>query len=428
MKCTYSCNTEAHRLARRRFLGGLAAGLGASFGLGAFARPAAARRLESTGRRVLVIFLHGGASQLETWDPKPGTDTGGPFLSIPTTVPGLHISELLPRTAKEMHRLAVVRSLDTAEDDHGKGQYLMTRGRRQEPASDYPHLGAVCAKALAPPRSPLPGYIRITPGGGGGSTRDSAYLGPRHDGIVLGSGGPPQNIARPESLTPEEDMRRRVLRARFDERFLLERRTAQTEAYTYSYEQAARLMERRDVFDATKEPPRVVERYGTHDFGRHCLLARRLLEQGVTFVEVNHSNYDTHNENFDFHIEQMKEFDATFATLIEDLAQRGMLETTLVVVMSEFGRTPQINSNLGRDHWSKAWSVVLGGCGIQTEGVIGKTSANGTEVVERPLHHGHLFHTYLKAVGLDPNDEFDVGGRSVPMANPADDVIKELLA
>jgi uncharacterized protein (DUF1501 family) len=187
-------------------------------------------------------------------------------------------------------------------------------------------------------------------------------------------------------------------------------------------------MERRDVFDVTKEPARDLDRYGTHDFGRHCLLARRLLESGVTFVQVSHSNYDTHNENFDFHLEQVGEFDRSFATLIEDLAQRGLLEHTLVVVMSEFGRTPQINSLYGRDHWGTSWSIALGGAGITPGNVVGKTNARGTEVVDREVGGGHLFHTYLRALGLDPKDAFEIDGRDIQIADPATSAIEELLA
>ena len=156
-------------------------------------------------------------------------------------------------------------------------------------------------------------------------------------------------------------------------------------------------------------------------------MARRLLENGIPFVQVSHSNYDTHNENFNFHIEQLGEFDAAFSTLMDDLHQRGMLETTLVVVMSEFGRTPKINSRYGRDHWGKAWSICLGGAGIQAGAVIGATNENGTEVVERPVDHGHLFHTYLSAVGIDSAGSFNIDGREMPIADPSHSAITELL-
>jgi uncharacterized protein (DUF1501 family) len=158
------------------------------------------------------------------------------------------------------------------------------------------------------------------------------------------------------------------------------------------------------------------------------LLARRLLEAGVPFVQVNHSNYDTHYENFDFHIEQLGEFDRPFATLVADLADRGLLADTLICVMSEFGRTPKINKNYGRDHWGTAWSVVLGGAKIQPGAIIGKTSENGTKVVDRAVDHGEIFHTVLQAVGVNSKAEFDIGGRKFPLADPAKDAIKELIA
>jgi hypothetical protein len=366
-------------------------------------------------------------SQLESWDPKPNTDTGGPFRAIPTSVPGLHISELLPFTAQQMHHLALVRSINTKNNEHDKGRYMMTTGRPKEPGSDYPHLGAVTARVLGTEKSPLPGHIQIVPSGSTKFGNDAAYLGPKYASIALIDGEPPQYTMRAPALSEQGDQRRNSFRVRANDRFSKHRRTAETEAYTYSYEQALQLMARREVFDISKEPAKDRERYGTHDFGRHSLQARRLLENGVPFVQVTHSNYDTHFENFDFLIEQLGEFDATFACLVDDLAQRGMLQRTLVVVMSEFGRTPTINANYGRDHWGSAFSVVLGGCGIQKAAVFGKTNANGTAVSDHEVDHGQLFHTYLRAVGIDPTAEINVGGRQMPLADPAKSAIKELL-
>lgn len=424
----YACGSPEHEIARRQFLGTAAAGLGALAGVGALARPAAAEHLAAQQKRVMVIDLRGGASQLETWDPKPGTDTGGPFRTIPTSVPGLHICELLPHTAKQMHRLAVVRSINTRENDHGKGRYAMLTGRRRDTPGDFPYIGAVAAKALAPVENPLPGHIQITYGNDSGRSNDAAYLGPRYASITLGDGKPPANTSPSEAVSAEADALRQDFRRRANDRFSLRRHTAQTDLYTYNYEQALQLMERREIFDVAKEPEKDLERYGKHDFGRHLLLGRRLLENGITFVQVAHGNYDTHHENFNFHLEQLGEFDRSFATLIEDLVDRGMLESTLVVVLSEFGRTPRINHNLGRDHWGTAWSIVLGGCGIQAGAVLGKTNANGTAVTEREVNQGHLFHTYLTAVGLDPTSSFDIAGRPMPLADPAASAIKELLA
>jgi hypothetical protein len=433
MRCRYACQTPEHVFARRGFLGGLMgagllSGMGLTTGLGGLMRTAAGAQIEGQQRRMLVVYLAGGVSQLETWDPKPGTDTGGPFRAIPTSVPGTYISELLPHTAGQMHRMALVRSVNTQENDHGKGDYIMHTGRRETPGNEYPRIGSVAAKYLAPETAALPGYIHIAGGGGGISQSDAAFLGPRFARVSLGDGKAPANTDRPDGLTDAAEAARNAVRRKLTDRFTARRRTAATEAYTYSYDQAAQLMQRKELFDVTKEPAEQLERYGTHDFGRHCLLARRLLEAGVTYTEVVHTNYDTHYENFDFHIEQLGEFDRTFATLIDDLAQRGLLDSTLVVVMSEFGRTPQINHYYGRDHWGMAWSVALAGCGIQPGAVIGKTNDNGTAVADREVHGGHLFHTYMKAVGLDPMAQFDVDGRPIQLADPAASAIKELLA
>ena len=430
MECTYSCRSPEHLIARRGFLGGIAATAAGSMvgGLGIFSSPLVAAQLQKRQKRIVVFNMHGGLSQLESWDPKPGTETGGPFRSIETSVPGIRIGELLPNVARQMHRLCLVRGVNTSEDDHGKGAYMMLHGRRQTPAADYPTLGAVVAKALTPKDGALPGHIVITPGGGGGRGNDSAYLGPKFSSISLGNGNPPQNTTRPGGLTEPIDAERNDFRRRVNERFLSRRRTAVTDAYTYSYEQALQLMKQRDVFDVSKEPEKDHERFGKYDFGRHCLLARRLLEKGITFVQVSHSNYDTHNENFNFHIEQLGEFDKSFATFVADLADRGMLDSTLIVVLSEFGRTPRINQYYGRDHWSRAWSVVLAGSKVQRGVAFGKTNEGGTAVVDGQVDHANLFHTYLQASGVDSTDTFNIEGRDVPIADPSSRVIKHVLA
>jgi hypothetical protein len=428
MRCNYACNSSEHALSRRSFLAGLGAGA-VTLGFGDLIQPAVAKALARNDKRVLVVWLSGGVSQLETWDPKPGTNTGGPFQTVATSVPGVHICELLPYTAKLMHRMALIRGINTMENDHGKGYVIMHTGRRPEPAMTYPHLGAACARLLGHDDNPLPGYIHITPRGNGGvNAADAAFLGPRFASVALDDGKAPANISRPVDLSPETDRIRQGLRIRASERFLRRRRTAQTEAYTQSYDQAARLMKQRGLFDTSAEPEKVRDRYGRHDFGRHCLMARRLLEGGATFVKVTHSNYDTHHENFDFHIEQLGEFDRPFAVLLEDLEARGMLDSTLVIVMSEFGRTPNINRNYGRDHWGTAWSIALAGCGIKGGAVVGKTNANGTAVIERMVHGGHLFHTYFKALGLNPKKNWYIDQRPIPMADPKASAITEVLA
>ena len=428
LPCNYACNTADHATTRRAFLGS-AVGATAALGMAGFANPAHAAELKKAQKRVLVIFLEGGVSQLETWDPKPNTDTGGPFKAIQTSVAGTSICELLPLSAKQMHRIALVRSLNSQTDDHGVGHNVMLTGRKMEPGIVYPHLGAVSARLLGSNANALPGHIRILPKGGSGfNGADATFLGPKFASVGLGDGKPPADLFRPGNLTATEDDERDAFRKRLDQRFAKSRKSAATDAYTESFTQAERVVKQAAVFDVDKEPAKIADKYGRHDFGRHMLLARRLLEAGVTYVKVSHSNYDTHHENFDFHIEQLGEFDRPFAALLDDLADRGMLDSTLVVVMSEMGRTPRINDRYGRDHWGRAWSVALAGAGIKGGAVVGTTNANGTAIADREVWSGHLFHTYLQAVGLDSTKNFYPNERPVPIADPKAAAITEVLA
>ncbi|MCA9194946.1 MAG: DUF1501 domain-containing protein [Planctomycetales bacterium] len=432
MRPNYACDSVEHFIARRSFL---TTGLGMTAvltGIGgltqcAAAETLAAQRLSRQQKRILLFNMHGGLSQLETWDPKPGTETGGPFRAIPTSVPGIHISELLPKTAMQMHHLCLLRGVNTSEDDHGKGAYMMLTGRRQSAAANYPELGAVAAKSLVPENSAMPGHIRIVPWGGGGRGNDAAYLGPKYSSVALGNGKPPQYTVLPDGIDDDSETRRHAFRRSVDQNFASQHRSTMTDAFLNSYEAAAQLMQQRETFDVEKESPADQDRYGKHDFGRHCLLARRLLQHDVPFVQVMHSNYDTHNENFDFHHELVPQFDGPFATLIADLADSGLLEDTLVIVMSEFGRTPNINLYMGRDHWSKAWSIVMAGCNIARGAAFGETSANGTEVTDGQVDHAQLFHTYLHAVGVDSSNSFLVDGREMPLADPAAEPIWKVL-
>ncbi len=426
MRVKYACQTAAHQVGRRQFLGTLG-GAALAGGLGCLTRGSVAAELHNRDMRIVVFNMYGGLSQLESWDPKPGTRTGGPTRSIATSVPGIHISELLPYTAQQMHHLCLMRGVNTSEDDHGKGSYLMLTGRRQTPAADYPQIGAVAAKMLCDESKGLPGHILVTPGGGGSRGNEAAYLGPKYASIALGGDKPPQYSLKPETLTDDAEARRHEFRRKVDEQFLNRQSSAVTDAYTYSYQQALRLMERRDVFDLSKEPAADLDRYGNNDFGRQCLLARRLLENEVSFVQVAHSNYDTHNENFNFHVEQLGEFDRPFACFISDLAERGLLEQTLVVVLSEFGRSPNINLYYGRDHWSKAWSVVMAGAQVARGCAYGATNDDGTEVVDGQVDHGQLFHTYLRAVGIDSSQSILVDGRQTPLADPSTGPITEVI-
>jgi hypothetical protein len=387
-----SCSSTAHLVSRRSMLSNMLAGAAGVGALGQLVHPLVAKEIEAKKKQVLIFLLNGGLSQFESFDPKPNTDTGGPFRSISTAVPGIHFSELMPYTAQISDKLAVVRSMfaEKVPGSHGGAREYVVTGRPPQ-QGPYPWIGPVYSKLLAD-NVDLPGNIHITPSRWG-PRQDAAFLGPRHASLVLSGGKPPLNVDRPTLFDKELDDTRYKLRQIADLRFSQRRRTAYTEAYQSSYDQAAQLIRQKELFDVTKESEKDQLRYGSHDVGRHCLMARRLLEKGVTCVKVTHNNYDSHMENFNFHLEQLGEFDQPFATLMQDLDDRGMLDSTLVMLVTEFGRTPTIQPDNGRDHWPPNWSVVLGGCGIQTGGVLGATNDNGTEIVDRPVHVGEMFHT-----------------------------------
>ena len=422
-----ACNSTAHLVSRRSMLANMLAGAAGVGVVGQLVHPLVASEIEARKKQVLIFLLNGGLSQFESFDPKPNTDTGGPFRSIPTAVPGTQFCELMPHTATIADKLAVVRSMyaEKVPGSHGGAREYVITGRPPQ-QGPYPWMGPVYSKLLDE-GGELPGNIHIAPGRWG-QRQDAAFLGPKHASLVLSGGKPPANMQRPDLFGDQAEDERYRLRKLSDLRFSQRRRTAYTEAYQSSYDQAAQLIHQQELFDVSKESAKDQARYGTHDFGRHCLLARRLLEKGVTCIQVTHNNYDSHMENFNFHLEQLGEFDQPFATLMNDLSDRGMLESTLVMLITEFGRTPEIRPDNGRDHWPPNWSVVVGGCGIQTGGVLGATNENGTEIVDRPVHVGEMFHTYMRAVGLDPAETHSVGGTNVPIGSPERSAVSELLA
>lgn len=421
-----ACNSSAHLMSRRSMLTNMLAGATGAGIVSQFVHPVVAKEIEAKKKQVLIFLLNGGLSQFESFDPKPNTDTGGPFRAIPTAVPGTHFCELMPHTAKIADKLAVVRSMyaEKVPGSHGGAREYVITGRPPQ-LGPYPWMGPVYSKVLDK-GGDLPGNIHIAPQRWG-PRQDAAFLGPRHASLVLSGGRPPLNVDRPATFSGAADDERYRLRKINDLRFSQRRRTAYTEAYQSSYDQAAQLIHQKELFDVTKEPTKDQQRYGTHDFGRHCLLARRLLQKGVTCIQVTHNNYDSHMENFNFHLEQLGEFDQPFSTLMNDLSESGMLDSTLVMLITEFGRTPEIRPDNGRDHWPPNWSVVVGGCGIQTGGVIGATNDNGTEIKDRPVHVAEMFHTYMQAVGIDPTSTHHVGGNDVPIGTPERQAVKELL-
>ena len=378
---------------------------------------------------MLFIWLDGGISQLESWDPKPNTQFGGPFRAISTSVPGIQVCELLPKTAQQMQHLAVIRSLHTQDNSHSAGVARIQRGDPKNRGVTYPFFGSAISKLIGGGESGLPPYVWIKPGSGGFIHQDAGFLGPQYGAVAFGDGKPPENLLRPAFLTEQEDDARNLLRQAADRRYAASRRKQATEANGFTYAMARELMKRQDLFDASKFSPRDVERYGTHEFGRHMLIARKMLEAGVTFVKVNSYGWDTHGDNFNGHLHLVPKVDQSFAAMIEDLAAGGMLDNVLVIMMSEFGRTPRINGHIGRDHWPEAWSLVMAGCGVKRGVAVGQTNELGTFVTSEEHDIGHMFHTWFSCLGIDSKAvEYDNRGQPLPLAHDECKAVKELLA
>jgi len=428
MKYAHLCQPAEHSWSRRQILGAAAATAGAA-GLGTLLRPAVAEELKKKQRQVLFIWIDGGMSQLESWDPKPNTVFGGPFRAIPTSVPGIHISELLPRSARIMHHLAILRSVHTQDNSHSAGVARIQRGDPKNRGVTYPYFGSAVAKLLGPGESGLPPYVWIKPGSGGFIHGDAGFIGPKYGAVAFGDGKPPENLLPPETLSPGDAEDRQALQAAVNRQYARHRRKEMGEATSYVYEVARTLMKRQDLFDTSKFDPRDVERYGSHEFGRHMLQARKMLEAGVTFVKVNSYGWDTHGDNFNGHLSLAPKFDQGFAAVIEDLADRGMLDNVLVIAMSEFGRTPRINGHIGRDHWPEAWSVAMAGCGLKRGVAVGQTNDKGTYVISEEHDIGALFHTWFACLGINTaTTAYDNGGQPLPLAHEGMRAVKELMA
>lgn len=418
---SYGCGGHDHAFSRRKMLGLLAGAAG-----GLLAAPVA-HALKSKQRQVLMIWLDGGLSQLESWDPKPGTVHGGPFRAIPTSVPGVQISELMPHTAKRMHHLAVIRNMQTKDNTHSMGVGRMQRGDPVNRGVDYPYLGSAIAKLCDKGDSGLPPYVWIKPGSSGFVAQDAGFLGGKYGALALGDGRPPAHLQG--GVAAEMEQARQELRRAADARFAKERGAADVDAWEGCYDSALKLMKRKELFDESAVARADRERYGTHALGRHLLQARRLIEAGVLFVKVTSYHWDTHADNFAMNQEMMPLIDRPYAALIDDLHERGLLDNVVVLLMSEFGRTPKINQRWGRDHWPEAWSVALAGAGLKKGVVAGKTSADGSYVDGPAYDVGHLFHTIYRAVGVNPEQTvYQHNGQALAIAREDMDPMKEVLA
>lgn len=429
------CGSAVHALDRRAFLGAAGATTAAfaadMTGLGVLGQSLLAKELKKQQKRCILLWLAGGASQLETWDPKPGAATGGPFRAIQTSTPGVHISELMPEMAKRFNRhTAIIRSLNTRDGDHGGGAKMMMRGRRDEPNLKYPDLGAVLARELGQVESKVPDYVSFyfstegrdfAPGAAG-------FLGARYAPMELYKSMMPENIRRLDSISDGDHKDRGELRDLLSKQFERGRQTPTLASHNEAYQRVRGLMACDKLFDIEQEPEKVRDAYGKTQFGEQALVARRLVEAGVPFVRVARAWWDSHGQNFETHQELVPELDHVMATLLDDLEERGLLKDTLVLTLAEFGRTPNINASLGRDHFASAWSMSLSGCGIKPGACYGKSDATGNRVAEGEVGAPQVYATIYSALGIKPDKNYYVGSRPVPLTEPGTKPITEVLA
>jgi hypothetical protein len=425
-----TCGSPQHAMHRRMFLQGALAGTAAlTFGgVGVAADVPAADALRQQQKRALFIWLAGGSSQFEMWDPKPGRETGGPFRSISTAVPGYHVCELMPKLAKLMDKIAVVRSLNTEISEHGQAADLISTGRPKEPALEYPEIGVVLAKELAARDSLLPDYVSFFLSTEGRRRPTTGFLGGRYAPLLLEQSMRPANIDLPAGMTETQHLEREHLRDLLSSNFACDRAGGElVTGYNSAYAKVRGLMRSDHLFDLEQEPAAMRERYGRTVFGEQCLLARRLLEAGVPMVKVARGFWDSHHDNFESHRELVPDFDNVMSTLLSDLDERGLLDSTLVIVLSEFGRTPKINKDVGRDHYAAAWSCAFAGCGIRGGAIHGKTDADGVSVADGQVNASDVAATIYKAIGISPEKHYYVGLRPVPLAKEDARAIKEIL-
>jgi len=429
---------------RRTFLnvGAVSTTLSLSGWLGRLA--AAAPDQAKKNKSVILIWLNGGPATIDLWDVKEGHANGGPVKSIRTNAPDVRISEYLPKLADHGKDIAIVRSMSTKEGDHSRATYLMRTGNLPLGALQYPTLGSIVSKEIGDKALELPNFISIAPqrffnvdafGPG--------FLGPQYAPLIIAENrGAEVEFKAIDGILTVENMnrsagvdaqrfadRREMLRLAQSE-FNVGRPGAIPESHASAYDRAARLMtsDAGKVFDLSTEKTPMREKYGKNLFGQGCLLARRLVERGVSFVEVNHGFWDTHGNNFDQVKNLAAPMDQGLAALISDLKDRGLFDSTLILCMGEFGRTPRINAGNGRDHYPNAWAAMLAGGGIKGGTIVGKTSTDGTTVESKPTSTIDLLATVCAAVKID-GDKQNMSniGRPIRIVDRAAQPLTEIL-
>ena len=415
-------------LSRREFFKLSAAGVSAlslSGWMNVLARAAAGIRHKAC----ILLWMDGGPSHKDTFDLKPGTANAGEFKPIPTSVPGVEISEHFPKLAKLMHHGALLRGMSTGEGAHGRAKYYLHTGYKEGVGGlVYPSLGSIASNEIGKPDFPLPNFVSV-----GNRSYGAGFLGARHQPLVVND--PARGVENLRPLVGEGQFNDRVgLLEEMESAFHREYKAGTGAAHRTTYQRAVTLMQSKEAkaFDLSRESAATREAYGATKFGEGCLLARRLVETGVSFVEVGLGGWDTHQDNFDRVKRLSGTVDPAMSALIGDLKERGLLDTTLVIWMGEFGRTPKINSRgakPGRDHYPRAWTSALFGGGVKGGQVVGKTDAEGAAVVERPVSTVDFMATVCKLLNIDYTKKYNTSlGRPIRVVDKGERPVSELFA
>jgi hypothetical protein len=397
----------------------------------------AAAATSARAKSVILVYLGGGISHHDTFDPKPDAmeEIRGKYKAIPTSVTGLQVTELLPKTARIMDKVALIRSGTHESDHHETATNWVLCGKFGSPFGDFPAMGAVVAhetgfSGLVPPYVAVPKNPSFS-----WELGRSAWLGGRYESFKCGDPNDPnfhvRDLSQPASITPQMLDRRKTLLEAVDSLASHIHGNDQIATYDEFGQKAAEMVlspQAQAAFDINKEDPKLRDAYGRSQFGQGCLMARRLVEAGVRFVTVTDGGWDHHKEIFKGLEKKTPDFDTGFSMLIRDLDQRGLLKDTLVVAFGEFGRTPKINKDAGRDHWGRAGSLIFAGAGVQGGRVIGATDKNGAYVIDRPVRPADVCWTVYESLGIDPAKELRTPeGRPVSILSEGS-AVQELFA
>lgn len=435
---TPPCSTPEHLLHRRLFLQGLgsAGAISLASWAGLFSLPAFAAQAKREQKHCILLWLCGAPSQFETWDPKPGRPTGGPFRAINTNVPGIQVSQLMSKCATIMDRLAIVRSMSTKPSEHFQGIDLLTRGGEARRPFVRPVLGSVLAQQLGQLDSAIPNFIFLDPCPEGNEFKAfkagnwAGWLGAQYGPVRSGGEYGIPDVHRVADLSEADQGDREALRKFLAKKYENERKSAAAQSQNAVFERVKGLMSCSPLFDLETLPKADREKYGPGTFGNHALIARNLVEHGAPFVMVaNGMPWDCHVLNHETHQMLVPELDRVIYHLVTDLQERGLLDKTLIIAMGEFGRSPWMNASHGREHYPTAWSMAMAGCGIKGGTVAGKTDIDGYEVVEKPSDERNLFATIFSALRIDPYAEYDIP--NFPTFHRVEEkapVIREILA